>query len=235
MARDEITSNHQLKSKGYTIIELLFAVANFAFIIMIAISAFVAVMKVYNKSNTARHTQQVARSITEQIQRDLKYGSLAMSVNAPWSAYNDLCIRASGSMVHYRVTSKLAPGANGHRYMERAELPNPSDTVTCPLDDDGATYVKLNPPSIQIRGHSYIVSMNGVDPDEDFENNAGPLVITPKAEAPGNDASTFVGQGTVVWLMFSVTSFNPSITPDDPFFDMINVFTAINVRKGGYL
>lgn len=69
-----INKNNQ--PAGYTIIELLFAVANFTFILMIAISAFIVVMRVYNKAAFARQTQQAARSVIEQMSGDVRLASV---------------------------------------------------------------------------------------------------------------------------------------------------------------
>lgn len=82
---------------GYTIIELLFAVANFAFIMMIAISAFVVVMRVYNRSNFSRQNQQATRTLVQQMEDDIKFSKVQDSGTA-----DDICMVRSDSSITVR-------------------------------------------------------------------------------------------------------------------------------------
>lgn len=86
---------------GYTIIELLFAVANFTFVMMIAITTFVVVMRIYNKSNFSRTNQQAARNAVYMMENDIKFARVPASVTST----NDLCLVLSDKVVRYRLNS----------------------------------------------------------------------------------------------------------------------------------
>ncbi len=118
--------------QGYTIIELLFAVANFTFIVMIAITAFVVVMRIYNKSNFSRKNQQSARNIVYQLENDIKYASVRMT--APGGT-NDLCLVNPDAVVRYLFAGNT---------ISRGEIVmSPSGTIDCdtisvsPITPDG--------------------------------------------------------------------------------------------------
>lgn len=81
---------------GFTMVELLFAVANFAFIMMIAISAFIAVMQVYNKASFARQTQQAARTAIDQISRDVQSAHSYWLSDITSPSPSPMCIDGSG-------------------------------------------------------------------------------------------------------------------------------------------
>lgn len=70
-----MTSDNKNNQKGFTIIELMIATVVFSFVLLIASSAVVAIGRLYHKGITSSKTQDVTRSIMEDVSRSIQFSS----------------------------------------------------------------------------------------------------------------------------------------------------------------
>jgi prepilin-type N-terminal cleavage/methylation domain-containing protein len=68
-----------LKQQGFTVIELLIASAIFSVIMLICLTAFVEIGRAYYKGVTMSRTQDVARSMIDDISRSLQFSNASVS------------------------------------------------------------------------------------------------------------------------------------------------------------
>lgn len=68
--------------KGFTLIEIMLAMAVFSFVLMITVAGFVQVNRQYTKGITVRKAQDSARTIVEQIGREIRTSKI-ISFNKP--------------------------------------------------------------------------------------------------------------------------------------------------------
>jgi len=62
-------------NQGFTIVELMIATVIFSFVLLVASSGVIAIGKIYYKGITSSKTQEVTRSIMEEIARARQFGS----------------------------------------------------------------------------------------------------------------------------------------------------------------
>lgn len=60
---------------GFTLIELIFAMATFTTMLLIAVAGFVNILYIYNQAGASRDNQAQARNIMEQVGRDVRFGT----------------------------------------------------------------------------------------------------------------------------------------------------------------
>jgi prepilin-type N-terminal cleavage/methylation domain-containing protein len=64
---------HKIKTKGFTVVELMIATTVFSLILLICTTAIIQIGRVYYKGVTSAHTQEVARTIMDEISRSLQF------------------------------------------------------------------------------------------------------------------------------------------------------------------
>ena len=69
-------------SKGFTVVELTIATAVFAAVLLVGLSSFLGVGKVFYKGLTHSQTQAAAQQILDRISADVQFGSIIGSVQA---------------------------------------------------------------------------------------------------------------------------------------------------------
>ncbi len=69
----------QQRNKGFTLVELLFAIAIMGFMLTITLSTFIGVFRFYNWSKTTRTSQQAARDTLDTITREIRTGKISTS------------------------------------------------------------------------------------------------------------------------------------------------------------
>lgn len=209
------------KSTGFTMVELLFAVANFAFIMMIAISAFIAVMQVYNKASFARRTQQTARTVLDQIAKD-SFGSSIMNTKDGWCKLNlevnCICFitdnkaiayyQAYGDSTNGPSISPVDGAKNNYRIWRSVVNDLPDGINTCDNTDDNHGLIR----DWLINGGNW--KRSGVETaaltPEDV--NVDHLILLPDSATEASYVMTMMGlvKGT-------------SSAANDPFYDVFNI------------
>ncbi len=190
---------------GYTIIELMFAVVNFSFVMIIALSAFVVVMRVYNKSAFTRQTQQVGRAAIDKMISDIRLATLVNTGYPPTyiSPSDTMCLQissASGSSVRY---AKVIVPSTTRNKITRTTF---SDT-NC-----GTSLVSenLTPDDFDVTGLQFIQVI------EDAHVIEGG--VTKK--------------GTGISIDLTLAKGTASPDPSDPFYNATNLRTFVNARGG---
>lgn len=93
------------KQKGFTLVELMMAMAFFSFILLFITTGFVIVSRAYNKGLTVKLIQDEGRSIVEELTREIRVSS-SDDINV---AVDD-CISVSGSLYYlYKPASSTPP------------------------------------------------------------------------------------------------------------------------------
>lgn len=72
-----LQSSHKRQRRGFTLIELMFAMASFSIMLVVAVSGFLNAMWIYNQASVSRDNQQQVRTIVDQIGRNVRSASRA--------------------------------------------------------------------------------------------------------------------------------------------------------------
>lgn len=87
---------------GFSLIELLVAMAVFSFMLLIVSTGFIGIIKINQSTNASRLTQQSARLIIETLERQLRASSRVV-VTAETSTLNRLCLFDDSQYIEYAV------------------------------------------------------------------------------------------------------------------------------------
>lgn len=205
MKKQKFSTSKKLPPQGYTIIELLFAVVNFTFVLMIAVSAFIVVMRIYNKAAFARQTQQATRSVVDQMSNDIRLASVVLVTSSPATS---ICLTTKspteGSVRYYLRPSGPSTTAAVIRegYATTETGCSASPTTTRQMTAEGMSVTNLVFTKI-VRDYS------------------GAATVT-SPELP---------YGTAVRIDISVTK-GTSSGVSDPFYDETSFTTLVNARGG---
>ena len=94
------------KNKGFTLIELMFAMAFVAFLMIFIVSSVVQIMRIYNKGLAIRDINQSGRQLNEDMTRSLRYAnSLQFSANGETIASTNQRICANGVTYAWNLDS----------------------------------------------------------------------------------------------------------------------------------
>lgn len=89
--------------KGFTLIELMFAMTAFTIMLVVAISGLLNAMYIYSQANVSRSNQQETRSIVDEVGRDIRSASVAVVYGTP----SNLCLETPGGNVLYYVDTTV--------------------------------------------------------------------------------------------------------------------------------
>lgn len=206
MKKYKISTGKRLSAKGYTIIELLFAVVNFTFVLMIAVSAFIVVMRIYNKAAFARQTQQATRSVVEQMTNDIRLASVVSVTSSPTES---ICLTTKspteGSVRYYLRPSSGPPTPAS---VIREGFPTAvTDCLASPT-----TTRQMTADNLSVTNLVFTKIVRTYD--------GGTTVIDPS-----------LPYGTAVRIDISVTK-GTSSGVSDPFYDETSFTTLVNARGG---
>ncbi|MCE7936478.1 prepilin-type N-terminal cleavage/methylation domain-containing protein [Candidatus Saccharibacteria bacterium CPR2] len=98
------------QQSGFTIIELLLAMAVFSFVLMITVAGFIQVNRSYTKGITVRRAQDSARTIVEQLSREIRISKKVAYDSASRKLCIDGGILYEWSLVNPGVTITGTPG-----------------------------------------------------------------------------------------------------------------------------
>lgn len=91
-------------NRGFTLVELMLAMALLSFVLAIVSVGFLQIGKIYQSGVASRNTQQVSRRIMEDIAREVR-SATAIIVPVNTSTDNELCLEANSSFVRYQRTT----------------------------------------------------------------------------------------------------------------------------------
>lgn len=119
---------NQTSQKGFTIIELLIATTVFSVILLIASAAIIQIGRVYYKGLISTKTQETARSVMENVSRDLQFSnSKALRVNEA-DGRKVYCI--GDNRYTYVLGTQVTNGAHGLVQDEAGNGCDPGDFST---------------------------------------------------------------------------------------------------------
>ncbi len=117
---------------GFTLIELLFAMTAFSIMFVVAVSGLLNAMLIYSQANVSRNNQQEARTIVEQIGRDIR-----SATKVEVSAADKLCVET--------------PSGNKYYYLDGTVLTKVDASNCTPyVPAIGAIPVALTPPDLKV-------------------------------------------------------------------------------------
>ncbi len=181
-------------SAGFTIIELLVASAVFAVVIMVALSGFIEIGRLFYKGSVYTANQQAARNITDKVSSDMNASSTILGPYATAGTKRYYCI----GNIRYTFTLGQALNLSAHdltnnfgvlrdKVSGASSCANPFDAPAVPIASDAAELLgnkmRLNSFCISKNssvsyGNLYTISLNIVTGDDKF------LTIKPNASPP---------------------------------------------------
>jgi prepilin-type N-terminal cleavage/methylation domain-containing protein len=124
---------------GFTMIELLMAMAVFSFMMLIVSAGFIQVVRIQQSGIASRTTQQNARLVIDSITKDVRI-SAAVTTGNP-GQLNWLCLNRGSQTLEYAVD----PSGN----LQVGAIANPP-AGTCPVPAFGGTWRTLNDAGTQV-------------------------------------------------------------------------------------
>jgi prepilin-type N-terminal cleavage/methylation domain-containing protein len=129
------------RQTGFTIIELLIASSVFAVILILVMTAFVTIGRMYYKGITAARTQEAARSLIDDISRELQFGTTGVETRVSVSdpSLRTMCIgtRRYAYVLHKRRVDTVVSGATETQHVLRKDSPG-SASIGCPVVETDA-------------------------------------------------------------------------------------------------
>ncbi len=114
--------------KGFTLIELMFAMAAFSVMLVIAVSGLLNAMTIYNQANVSRDNQQQVRAIVEGLTRNIRAASVARVLSD-----GSLCLEGTpdGDVRYYQALVAGGPA----KHLMRTNITNATRcSVLTPAD-----------------------------------------------------------------------------------------------------
>ncbi len=111
-----MTQINHTKQSGFTLVELTLAIAFIAFLVMFTVMATLQVLKTYNKGLAVKEINQSARTIVEEISRNVRTGTTASIITGLTATQYRTCINgtsyiwnvAGGNLNKYSSTGNPA-------------------------------------------------------------------------------------------------------------------------------
>jgi prepilin-type N-terminal cleavage/methylation domain-containing protein len=107
MAGLRVKSIRNRQQKGFTIIELMISMTIFAVIMLICVSVFIQISRLYTKGVTVSRTQESARAILDELTREIQFSSSPVvatpAVQATDSQLQHYCI--GGNRYSYKLNT----------------------------------------------------------------------------------------------------------------------------------
>lgn len=126
---------------GFTLVELIVAMAFFSFMLTIISFGVVQVMRIYQSGVASRRTQQHARVALEEISRDVRSAS---NVPAGLVSNNRLCLEGDNTVEYIRTSA--------HQLQKRVLATSSCPSAVRPIDVlDTTTVIDGDPHNAQLR------------------------------------------------------------------------------------
>ena len=129
---------------GFTLIELMFAMAFVAFLMIFIVTSIVQIMRIYNKGLAIRDINQSGRQLVEDMTRSLRYANaLQFSANGYQAASQRICTNG----VTYAWNIENAAGINEINKYSGIDASNPVIRFIR-VDDKGGLLCNIPAPAI---------------------------------------------------------------------------------------
>lgn len=131
-----------MNKKGFTLIELVFAMAGFSIMLVVAVSGFLNAVAIYNQANVSRDNQQQVRGAMEQMSVDIrsaKGSAIKLGTDNTWLCLTDT---SRGDIVYYGTGLGSADGVL--RVRRLADTENCTDHLSGAVENSNDTVVLSN-------------------------------------------------------------------------------------------
>jgi len=152
---------HSAKASGFSLIELLMAMAVFSFMLLIISAGFIGIVHINQSTTASRNTQQNARIVIETIERQLRSASVvyvqmvpATPPLIPANTQGRLCLMTESTYLEYVVQGDnltVGPVASLAACDAAAA---PYIGTTSQLNDSGVKVVRFVPTTTAIVGQN---------------------------------------------------------------------------------
>lgn len=141
--------NQGRRNRGFTVVELLLAMAGIAFLLLFVLYAIVHVTNLYSKGTAIRQINQVGRQVSDEISRQIRYGGTPQIQ----AASNRMCIgnrsyiwntSASSSNTYSDGSPLNFVAATGVAYCQNVILMPPRDASTREMLGSVARVMTMN-------------------------------------------------------------------------------------------
>ncbi len=112
-----------LKEKGFTLVELLLAMALFSFILLFATTGFIIINRAYNKGLTVKLVQDEGRKLVEELTREIRVSS-AEGID---TVSKPDCISLNGYRYYWSIPMSGAANSPGRLLKEEGK--NCADSI----------------------------------------------------------------------------------------------------------
>ena len=165
---------------GFTLVELLVAMAVFTFMLLIISVSFIGIIHITQSGTASRNAQQTSRLILETVERQLRSSQRVAAVMDPASGgrLGRLCLYTDGRYVQYAVdgANNLRVGDIALPAFDTCAAPSAATLATWQLLNDNATSVRRFVPTTSVAIGSGLdggtaslqlsVTGNGISPAE---------------------------------------------------------------------
>ncbi len=125
--------------QGFTLVELIIAMAVFSFMMVIVSAGFIQVVRIHQSGIASRTTQQNARLVIDAIMKDVRQSALAATANP--GQLNWLCLARGSQTLEYAV--------DGSGNLRVGAIATPA-SGTCPAPVFNSTWRTLNDPAVTV-------------------------------------------------------------------------------------
>lgn len=130
-------------NRGFTILELLIATAAFSTILLLSSSALIQVGRVYYKGITTARTQEIARTIMEDVAQSIQFSGQGVNFLSPSGGLEGICI--DSRRYSYREGIKLGDNPSHHVLVADDGVACGSGTPILNVNDSSAVNGATNP------------------------------------------------------------------------------------------
>lgn len=182
---------HRAKNQGFTLIELMIALAFVAFILIFATTAVIQVMQTYNKGVAVKQINQAGRTTLEDMTRFLRMADPGV-VNTLAIGSNRVCLGG----VSYVWNLYNTPAASANRYSDGSSLTltrvNDAANAMCTLSGGSYPAVPKAQATDILASNVWVMALSVSQPSV-----AAPLVSITVRLAVANDPAISAGQCAV--------------------------------------
>jgi prepilin-type N-terminal cleavage/methylation domain-containing protein len=107
LANEQRIQKSGLVQGGFTLVELLIAMAIFSLMLLVIVSGFLQVVRIQQAAVASRNTQHNARFALEEMVREARTASEVTVITGPPgpAPLHAVCLRSEGGLVRYQVSS----------------------------------------------------------------------------------------------------------------------------------
>lgn len=140
------TRPHKRRPAGFTLLELVFAMTMFTFFMVIAFRTIINIVRIYESAGISRNNQQAARSIVEEISRQVNFSGSATQLPQVLGAFTNpaLCLNLpTGNVVFFQAGTPNGTTFNSDSQYQSTLYEASGSTVSCV--DSASLQASLSP------------------------------------------------------------------------------------------